>query len=102
MLEQEAKQERDLQHQLWLMTLNNKLSLAPLKKEPQQVLDLATGTGMWAMEYALEHPTAAVIGSDLSPIQPELYVHFDFRANIARIPADRNYHQASQPIALLR
>ena len=53
------------------MTLNNKLSLAPLKKEPQHVLDLATGTGVWAMEFALEHPTTTVIGNDLSPIQPE-------------------------------
>ena len=50
------------------MTLNNNLSLALLKQEPRHVLDLATGTGVWAMEFALEHPTAAVIGNDLSPI----------------------------------
>ncbi len=68
----ELEQDRlNLQHQLWLMTLNGKLSLAPLKNEPQHVLDLATGTGVWAMEFALEHPTAMVIGNDLSPIQPE-------------------------------
>jgi ubiquinone/menaquinone biosynthesis C-methylase UbiE len=40
-----------MQHQLWLMTLGNKLSLAPLKREPQHVLDLGTGTGIWAIEY---------------------------------------------------
>jgi len=62
-----------MQHQLWLLTLHDQLSLAPLKKEPRHILDLGTGTGIWATEYALEHPTTTVIGSDLSPIQPELY-----------------------------
>jgi SAM-dependent methyltransferase len=67
----ETEQDRlNLQHQLWLMTLDSKLSLAPLKKEPEQVLDLGTGTGIWAVEYAAEHPSAKVVGSDLSPIQP--------------------------------
>jgi len=33
------------------MTLDNKLSLAPLKREPQHVLDLGTGTGIWAIDY---------------------------------------------------
>jgi methylase of polypeptide subunit release factors len=61
------------------MTLNNKLSLVPLKKEPHHVLDLGTGTGVWATDFALEYPTAVVIGIDLSPIQPELYVLYDFR-----------------------
>jgi ubiquinone/menaquinone biosynthesis C-methylase UbiE len=40
-----------MQHQLWLMTLGNNLSLAPLKREPQHVLDVGTGTGIWAIEY---------------------------------------------------
>jgi ubiquinone/menaquinone biosynthesis C-methylase UbiE len=76
LLEQEAEGNQDLQHQLWRMTLHNKLSLAPFKGEPQHVLDLATGTGIWAVEFALEHPTTTVIGNDLSPIQPELYVSY--------------------------
>jgi methylase of polypeptide subunit release factors len=52
------------------MTLNDQLSLAPLKNEPRHVLDLATGTGAWAIDFALEHPTAIVIGNDLSPMTP--------------------------------
>jgi hypothetical protein len=43
--------ESDMQHNLWRMTLDNKLSLAPLKREPQHVLDLGTGTGIWAIDY---------------------------------------------------
>jgi tRNA G26 N,N-dimethylase Trm1 len=82
------------------MTLDNKLSIAPLKKDPHHVLDLATGTGIWAIEFALEHPTAAVIGNDLSPIQPESYVPYNFWANSAHAPANQNHLQASQSIAL--
>jgi hypothetical protein len=84
------------------MTLNNNLSLAPLKNEPHNVLDLATGTGVWAVEFALEHPTAVVIGNDLSPIQPELQVPYTFQAHTARASANRNDPQAFHPIALLR
>jgi SAM-dependent methyltransferase len=34
------------------------------------VLDLGTGTGIWAIEFADQYPSASVIGTDLSPIQP--------------------------------
>lgn len=47
------------------------LHLAPIISNPQNVLDVATGTGLWAIEFAEEHPGCAVIGTDLSPIQPE-------------------------------
>jgi ubiquinone/menaquinone biosynthesis C-methylase UbiE len=50
-LELKALIESDMQHHLWLMTLDNKLSLAPLKRDPLHVLDLGTGTGIWAIEY---------------------------------------------------
>jgi cyclopropane fatty-acyl-phospholipid synthase-like methyltransferase len=33
-------------------------------------LDVGTGTGIWAIDFADEHPETAVIGVDLSPIQP--------------------------------
>lgn len=32
-----------------------------------RVLDLGTGTGIWAAEFALEHPAASVLGIDLFP-----------------------------------
>ncbi|RDW94940.1 hypothetical protein BP5796_00703 [Coleophoma crateriformis] len=55
------------------MTFDNKLYLAPLDKtEIRKALDIATGTGIWAIELASEIPTAKVIGTDLSPIQPKL------------------------------
>ncbi|RSL81823.1 hypothetical protein CEP51_005572 [Fusarium floridanum] len=59
----------DLGHHIYRLILGGKLYLAPIK-EPQRVLDLGTGTGIWAMEFADEFPSAQVLGTDLSPIQP--------------------------------
>jgi ribosomal protein L11 methylase PrmA len=42
----------DLQHQLWLLTLHDELSLAPVKN-PKNVLDIGTGTGIWAIEVCI-------------------------------------------------
>ncbi|OCK78488.1 S-adenosyl-L-methionine-dependent methyltransferase [Lepidopterella palustris CBS 459.81] len=67
----EQEQERlEGQHQTWLMLLGGKLHLSPLKNNIQNVLDVATGTGNWAMDFADQYPSARVTGTDLSPIQP--------------------------------
>jgi SAM-dependent methyltransferase len=34
------------------------------------VLDLGTGTGIWAIDFADQFPLASVVAADLSPIQP--------------------------------
>ncbi|KAK1966019.1 methyltransferase domain-containing protein [Colletotrichum sublineola] len=62
----------DLQHNLFLLTMGNKLHLAPLDrgKPPQRVLDIGTGTGIWAIDFADDNPASTVIGVDLSPVQP--------------------------------
>jgi SAM-dependent methyltransferase len=61
----------DLVHHLYGLLLGGKLFLAPIPHEPHRVLDLGTGTGIWAMDFADEYPSAEVIGTDLSPIQPK-------------------------------
>ena len=50
--------------------LDGELFRAPISNAPGRVLDVGTGTGIWAMDFADEYPSAVVIGIDLSPIQP--------------------------------
>jgi SAM-dependent methyltransferase len=52
------------------MMLDNKTHLCPLPETLGKVLDVGTGTGIWAVDFADEHPEAEVVGTDLSPIQP--------------------------------
>jgi SAM-dependent methyltransferase len=67
----EREQDRmDLHHHVFRLTLGGALFRAPLPANPQRVLDMGTGTGIWSIEFADEFPSALVIGNDLSAIQP--------------------------------
>ncbi len=62
-----ATNRLDLQHNLFLLTFGDKLGLAPPNDptaEVRRVLDLGTGTGIWAIDYADEHPEVEV---EISP-----------------------------------
>lgn len=66
----QAEQDRlDFQHQGFKVLLGGKLYLAPITN-PRHVLDIATGTGIWTLQFADLHPEAHIIGTDLSAIQP--------------------------------
>ncbi|OJJ05039.1 hypothetical protein ASPVEDRAFT_44586 [Aspergillus versicolor CBS 583.65] len=65
-----AQEQLDIGHHLYNLMLHGKLYLAPISDDVQKVLDVGTGTGIWAMEFADLFPSATVIGTDLSPIQP--------------------------------
>ena len=42
----------DLVHHIFRLILGGELFLAPIADKPQRVLDLGTGTGIWAMDFA--------------------------------------------------
>jgi SAM-dependent methyltransferase len=68
----DKEQDRlDLLHHIFRLVLGGPLYRAPIATPPPgRILDVGTGTGIWAMEIAEEFPHAVVIGTDLSPIQP--------------------------------
>ncbi|EFR03995.1 UMTA [Nannizzia gypsea CBS 118893] len=65
-------EQLDIAHHMFSLLLNGKLLLAPIDENIQTVLDLGTGTGIVCVssDFADEYPSAEVIGTDLSPIQP--------------------------------
>ncbi|KAF4923589.1 putative methyltransferase tdiE [Colletotrichum viniferum] len=60
----------NITHHLWTLTWDGELCNSPKKHGAKRVLDVGTGTGIWALDYADDHPEATVLGVDLSPIQP--------------------------------
>lgn len=46
----EAEQDRnDLQHCKFMLLLGDRLHLAPIRSDPARILDLGSGSGIWAM-----------------------------------------------------
>ncbi|GKT53614.1 methyltransferase domain-containing protein [Colletotrichum tofieldiae] len=61
----------DMNHSLMVRTIGNRLFLAPIEEEKtHRILDVGTGTGIWAVEMGDLFPNAEIIGNDLSAIQP--------------------------------
>ncbi|KAK4654511.1 hypothetical protein QC762_403180 [Podospora pseudocomata] len=79
----EIEQNRDdMKHSMSLLLMQGEFFYAPVKErleEGAEVLDLGTGTGIWAIEVGDKYPNTTVTGIDLSPIQPNYVpenVHF--------------------------
>lgn len=81
-------------HHIFKLLLGGNLYKAPITEPLQQVLDFGTGTGIWAIELADEHPSAKVQGTDLSPIQPAwVPPNVEFIVDDCELPWPRNEHE---------
>ncbi|KAK5658648.1 hypothetical protein OQA88_2043, partial [Cercophora sp. LCS_1] len=60
----------EMLHNVHLMVADNKLFQAPLGPELGKVLDVGTGTGVWAIDLAYQYPSASVTGTDIAAVQP--------------------------------
>jgi hypothetical protein len=59
----------DILHALMLQVLDGKLYLAPISKTPQRVLDLGTGTGIWAIDFGNSSTKRFRLGERLTKLR---------------------------------
>ncbi|KAH8692097.1 S-adenosyl-L-methionine-dependent methyltransferase [Talaromyces proteolyticus] len=70
--DEEENDRLDLQHHIFLLTFDARLYNCPVDKSKtmHNVLDIGTGTGIWALDFADTHPEASVLGVDIGANQP--------------------------------
>lgn len=67
----EEQDRQDLLHHMRGLLLAGALFKAPIgRRRLARALDVGTGTGIWALDFADQFPDCEVVGTDLSPIQP--------------------------------
>ncbi|KAK4168200.1 S-adenosyl-L-methionine-dependent methyltransferase [Cladorrhinum sp. PSN259] len=69
--DEKQSENQDLYHHIQTLLLDDKLFLAPVDTASlKKVVDVGTGTGIWAIDFADTYPHVNVLGIDISPIQP--------------------------------
>ena len=70
-----------------LLYFDNQLFQAPIGRNCHKVLDVGTGTGIWAIDFVDQFPNAHVIGTDISTIQPSwVPPNCEFALDDAQLP----------------
>ncbi|KAI1077464.1 S-adenosyl-L-methionine-dependent methyltransferase [Whalleya microplaca] len=92
--DKQEQQRMETQHRLYRLCLDGALTATRLPLEITDILDLGTGTGVWAIEMAARYPQARIVGVDASPIQrkkavpPNVKFEIDDVENPWNIPSE--------------
>ncbi|KAL2170479.1 hypothetical protein VTG60DRAFT_4859 [Thermothelomyces hinnuleus] len=68
--DEEELNREDMKHAMMLELCDGALFYAPVGENVHKILDVGTGTGIWAIEIGERFPDARVRGIDVSPTQP--------------------------------
>ncbi|KAJ4409040.1 hypothetical protein N0V91_002855 [Didymella pomorum] len=74
-IDEKELDRNDLQHHKYFLLLKERLFVAPIPPSTltsgnTRILDLGTGTGIWAMDMADAYPSASILGVDIAATQP--------------------------------
>ncbi|USP82267.1 hypothetical protein yc1106_09541 [Curvularia clavata] len=74
-IDEKEMDRNDLQHHKYTLLLRDRLFVAPIPESTFEdancrVLDLGTGTGIWAIDMADKYPNTEVLGVDIAATQP--------------------------------
>lgn len=74
-IDEKELDRNDLQHHKYTLLLRDRLFVAPIAESRfdhgnSRVLDLGTGTGIWAIDMADKYPKTEVLGVDIAATQP--------------------------------
>ncbi|KAI0830004.1 S-adenosyl-L-methionine-dependent methyltransferase [Hypoxylon sp. FL0890] len=87
------EQERmNLQHEISVEVHDGELYLCPTKN-PRRVLDVGTGTGIWAVEFARRHPESEVLGIDINPVPAPPFIAPNCHFHVADVYEDWKYNR---------
>lgn len=67
--DKDERRRIELQHKLYRVCLDGALTSTRLPLDTAKIVDLGTGTGVWAVEMAARYPQAHITGVDVYPIQ---------------------------------
>ncbi|KAI1656352.1 S-adenosyl-L-methionine-dependent methyltransferase [Daldinia decipiens] len=65
--DKQEQERNNLQHEISVDVHDGALHICPVTN-PRRVLDVGTGTGIWALEFAKRNPDCYVLGIDLNPV----------------------------------
>ncbi|KAF1842294.1 S-adenosyl-L-methionine-dependent methyltransferase [Cucurbitaria berberidis CBS 394.84] len=97
-IDEKELDRNDLQHHKYSLLLKDRLFVAPISEEQlntgnSRILDLGTGTGIWAIDMADKFPHAEIIGVDIAATQPS-FVPPNCVFEIDDVEEDWPYRQA--------